>query len=320
VLQAVATEERAQRISRARTLRSEEYRLARAAASRVDELAADATVNAEGVRIASIPSNVQQYSNPCTTMLLVPWCSALRAPLSSALNRSCRLQEDVEDESDQRQLLIVVKADVQGSVEAVCEAVARLSSDKVRLGPLCMQLGRSAACGSVCTSTAVQLGVYVTQVRVKLLFSGVGPVSASDVALASASGATILAFNVRQPPPAVEAEAKRQGIQICTQRIIYRLLEEVGFVDFLLCEGTPPASCQFHAHQTLAFHAVIPAHHIDQVLCCSCPGGRPDGRQRCAGGPGGCAWRSQHLAGDACGCAASLAVAVHEQRLVSISG
>lgn len=64
------------------------------------------------------------------------------------------------------------------------------------------------------------------QVRVKLLFSGVGPVSASDVALASASGATILAFNVRQPPPAVEAEAKRQGIQICTQRIIYRLLEE----------------------------------------------------------------------------------------------
>jgi hypothetical protein len=52
VLQAVATEERAQRISRARTLRSEEYRLARAAASRVDELAADATVNAEGVRIA----------------------------------------------------------------------------------------------------------------------------------------------------------------------------------------------------------------------------------------------------------------------------
>jgi translation initiation factor IF-2 len=72
--------------------------------------------------------------------------------------------------------------------------------------------------------------MIVTQVRVKLLFSGVGPVSASDVALASASGATILAFNVRQPPPAVEADAKRQGIQICTQRIIYRLLEEVpGF-------------------------------------------------------------------------------------------
>lgn len=66
------------------------------------------------------------------------------------------------------------------------------------------------------------------QVRIKLLFSGVGPVTASDVNLASASGATILAFNVRQPPPAVEADAKKLGVQICSQRIIYRLLEEVS--------------------------------------------------------------------------------------------
>jgi translation initiation factor IF-2 len=41
------------------------------------------------------------------------------------------VQEDAEGDSDRRQLLVVVKADVQGSVEAVCEAVARLSSDKV---------------------------------------------------------------------------------------------------------------------------------------------------------------------------------------------
>lgn len=68
------------------------------------------------------------------------------------MNYCCRLQEAAEDESDQRQLLVVVKADVQGSVEAVCEAVARLSSDKVRLGPLHMQLGRSACSGSKCTA------------------------------------------------------------------------------------------------------------------------------------------------------------------------
>jgi translation initiation factor IF-2 len=48
----------------------------------------------------------------------------------------------VDDETDQRQLLIVVKADVQGSVEAVCDAVARLSSDKVGHGcPFIEQLG-----------------------------------------------------------------------------------------------------------------------------------------------------------------------------------
>ena len=70
-LQAVATEERAQRISRARTLRSEEYRLARAAASRVDELAADATVNAEGVRAASGPSsNIQPHAESGSTVHL----------------------------------------------------------------------------------------------------------------------------------------------------------------------------------------------------------------------------------------------------------
>lgn len=68
---------------------------------------------------------------------------------------------------------------------------------------------------------------FTGQVRVKLLYSGVGAVSASDIDLASASGATILAFNVRQPAAAVEAEAKKLGVQICSQRIIYRLLEEV---------------------------------------------------------------------------------------------
>lgn len=65
------------------------------------------------------------------------------------------------------------------------------------------------------------------QVRVKVLFGGVGVVSHSDVQLASSTGATILAFNVRSPAAAVEQEAKKDGVNICSQRIIYRLLEEV---------------------------------------------------------------------------------------------
>lgn len=65
------------------------------------------------------------------------------------------------------------------------------------------------------------------QVRVKVLFGGVGAISHSDVQLASSTGATILAFNVRSPAAAVEQEAKKDGVAICSQRIIYRLLEEV---------------------------------------------------------------------------------------------
>ena len=47
-----------------------------------------------------------------------------------------------------------------------------------------------------------------------------------------------------QPPPAVEAEAKRQGIQICTQRIIYRLLEEVRTLHLVLLQGVQPSGMQ----------------------------------------------------------------------------
>ena len=129
----------------------------------------------------------------------------------------------------------------------------------------------------------------------KLLFSGVGPVSASDVALASASGATILAFNVRQPPPAVEAEAKRQGIQICTQRIIYRLLEEVRAEDLVLPQGVQPSGMQQHKK---FLSSSSPSALIDHPACCS-SGGRPDGRECGAGGPGGCVRGGQRSAGAA---------------------
>ena len=55
------------------------------------------------------------------------------------------------------------------------------------------------------------------QVRVKVVYSGIGPVTQSDVQLAAAADASILAFNVRAAGPAVEAEAKQSAVTTCAQ-------------------------------------------------------------------------------------------------------
>ena len=55
------------------------------------------------------------------------------------------------------------------------------------------------------------------KVRIKVVYSGIGPVTASDVALASAADASILAFNVKPAAPAVEAQAKQCAVTTCTQ-------------------------------------------------------------------------------------------------------
>ena len=109
------------------------------------------------------------------------------------------------------------------------------------------------------------------QVRVKVLFSGVGPVSQSDVQLAAAAGATVLAFNVRAPGPAVEAEAKKDAVRICSQRIIYRLLEEAR----LATSFSPPLPRPFppHTHRRAA-HAEEPCAVCSRTLanwhqCCT---------------------------------------------------
>ena len=58
---------------------------------------------------------------------------------------------------------------------------------------------------------------YFVQVRIKVVYSGIGPVTSSDVALASAAEASILAFNVKPAAPAVEALAKQCAVVTCTQ-------------------------------------------------------------------------------------------------------
>ncbi len=96
-------------------------------------------------------------------------------------------------EGEMKELPIVVKADVQGSVEAVKQSLEKLSNDEV---------------------------------RVKVIHGGVGAVSESDVMLANASNAIIVGFNVR-PDPVAKDMAERDGVDIRLYRIIYDAIEEI---------------------------------------------------------------------------------------------
>ncbi len=92
-----------------------------------------------------------------------------------------------------KDLNIIVKADVQGSVEAVRQSLEKLSNEEV---------------------------------RVKVIHGGVGAVNESDVMLANASNALIVGFNVR-PDPVAEANAERDSVEMRMYRVIYDCIEEV---------------------------------------------------------------------------------------------
>ncbi len=96
-------------------------------------------------------------------------------------------------EGEVKELPIVVKADVQGSVEAVRQSLEKLSGDEV---------------------------------RVRVIHGAVGGVSKSDVMLAQASGAIIIGFNVR-PDAVARDEAARAGVDIRLYRVIYDAIDEV---------------------------------------------------------------------------------------------
>ncbi len=96
-------------------------------------------------------------------------------------------------EGDLKELNIIVKADVQGSVEAVRENLVKLSNDEV---------------------------------RVKVIHGGVGAVNESDVMLAQTSGAIIVGFNVR-PDAVAKAAAERDGVDMRMYRVIYDCIEEI---------------------------------------------------------------------------------------------
>ena len=97
------------------------------------------------------------------------------------------------NEGELKELSIIVKADVQGSVEAVSQNLAKLSNDEV---------------------------------RVKVIHGAVGAVNDSDVMLASSSNAIIVGFNVR-PDPNAQASAERLGVDMRMYRVIYDCIEEI---------------------------------------------------------------------------------------------
>lgn len=96
-------------------------------------------------------------------------------------------------EGQLKDLNIVVKADVQGSVEALSASLEKITNDEV---------------------------------RVRIVHGGVGAISESDVLLASASNAIIIGFNVR-PDAAVSAAAERENVDIRLYRVIYQAIEDV---------------------------------------------------------------------------------------------
>ena len=96
-------------------------------------------------------------------------------------------------EGNLKELGIVVKADVQGSVEALKQSLLKLSNDEV---------------------------------VVKVIHGGVGAINESDVSLASASNAIIIGFNVR-PDATAKDTAEREGVDIRLYRVIYSAIEDV---------------------------------------------------------------------------------------------
>lgn len=98
------------------------------------------------------------------------------------------------EDGEMKELSIIVKADVQGSVEAVRDSLEKLSNNEV---------------------------------RVKVIHGGVGAINESDVVLAGTSHAIIVGFNVR-PDSVAKATAERDGIDIRMYRVIYDCIEEIG--------------------------------------------------------------------------------------------
>lgn len=96
-------------------------------------------------------------------------------------------------EGNLKELDIVVKADVQGSVEAIKQSLLKLSNDEV---------------------------------VVKIIHGGVGAINESDVILASASNAIIIGFNVR-PDATAKDIAEREGVDLRLYRVIYNAIEDV---------------------------------------------------------------------------------------------
>jgi len=96
-------------------------------------------------------------------------------------------------EGEVKELNLIIKGDVQGSVGALTQSLEKLKNENV---------------------------------KVKIIYTGVGTVTESDIMLANTSGAIIIAFNVR-PSSAITSMAEREGVEIRNYRVIYDVIDEV---------------------------------------------------------------------------------------------
>ena len=184
-----ATEERARRIATAREERAELARLgamADAAGDRVFELVhTHAPVGERGKAAAK--------KTVAKSKLRASGVGAREGVESGLVDEEA--EGDDGRETVDRDLCAIVKADVQGTAEAIRDSL---------------------------------LGLGTEAVGVKVVYLGVGGVTASDVSLAAAIGGPILAFNVRAPSNEVEKLARQSGVTIISRKVIYHLLDAVG--------------------------------------------------------------------------------------------
>ncbi|MCZ8376751.1 MAG: translation initiation factor IF-2 [Beijerinckiaceae bacterium] len=103
------------------------------------------------------------------------------------------MMKQAKDAAGRKEFPLVIKGDVQGSVEAIAASVEKLGNDEV---------------------------------RARVLHTGVGGITESDITLANATGAVVLAFNVRAHKEARES-AERAGVEIRYYNIIYDLVDDV---------------------------------------------------------------------------------------------
>jgi len=118
---------------------------------------------------------------------------AARGAASGAGRSLAEMMRELKEGAGRKEFPLVVKGDVQGSVEAIVGALEKVGNDEV---------------------------------RARVLSSGVGAITESDVTLAQASGAVVLGFNVRAHKEAREA-ADRAGVEIRYYNIIYNLMDDV---------------------------------------------------------------------------------------------
>ncbi len=131
-----------------------------------------------------------------------------------------------------KDLNLIVKGDVQGSVEVIAEDLQRMSTEKV---------------------------------RVRVLHSGVGAITESDVLLASASNAVIIGFNVRPERKAQEL-ADREKVEIRLHSIIYELRDEIEKAMYGLLE---PVFRENYAGRAEVLN-VFKITKVGQIAGCRC--------------------------------------------------